>query len=75
MVVDSTFSQNCVGVHFWNLDEYLGPDTLIPTLVDPSWIHTHLSLKTISVGTDRKKVWATINLVKVRSANTAVDKY
>ncbi|KAI5998319.1 hypothetical protein EDC04DRAFT_2909460 [Pisolithus marmoratus] len=57
---------NSVGVHLWELDEYINMDTLLPALIDPTWIQNHVALKTVSVGPNHEKVWATIDLAKAR---------
>ncbi|KAL4065622.1 hypothetical protein V8B97DRAFT_1919642 [Scleroderma yunnanense] len=54
-----------VGMWLWELEEYVGLDTLLPTLVDPAWILNHISLKMVHIGINCKKVWATVDLVKV----------
>ncbi|KAG0694715.1 hypothetical protein DFH29DRAFT_1006099 [Suillus ampliporus] len=53
-----------VGVHLWELEEYQGPDTQLPRLIDLDCIHGHLARTTVSIGADGVKVWATIDLAK-----------
>jgi hypothetical protein len=54
-----------VDVRLWELGEYLGCDTQIPSLIDLDWIHSQLAMATVAIGTSRQKVWATIDLAKV----------
>ncbi|KIK81093.1 hypothetical protein PAXRUDRAFT_35984 [Paxillus rubicundulus Ve08.2h10] len=44
--------------------EYTTEDTQLPMLISPAWIHGHLALKTVSIGANRVKAWATIDLAK-----------
>ena len=37
----------------------------MPGLIDPAWIKGHLALTTVSIGCDKTKVWATVDLAKV----------
>ncbi|KAG1826357.1 hypothetical protein EV424DRAFT_1345673 [Suillus variegatus] len=53
-----------LSVHLWELEEYQGSDTQIPTIIDLDCIHGHLARTTVSIGADQVKVWATINLAK-----------
>ncbi|KAL4078647.1 hypothetical protein V8B97DRAFT_2021036 [Scleroderma yunnanense] len=56
---------NLVGVWLWELEGYIGPDTLLLTLIDPQWIYSQILLKTVSVGVHCKKVWAIVELVNM----------
>ena len=60
----NTLSQS-VHVRLWELGEYQRPETGIPGLIDPCWIKGQLALTTISIGRDKAKVWATVDLAKV----------
>lgn len=53
-----------LGVHLWELGEYQMHESSLPALVDLDWIANLLALTTVSIGEDRKKVWATIDLAK-----------
>ena len=60
----NTLSPN-VHVRLWELGEYQSPETGVPSLVDPAWVKGQLARSTISIGHDKAKVWATIDLAKV----------
>lgn len=53
-----------MSVRLWELEEYWGTETQLPGLIDLDWIHGHLARTIVSVGPDRVKVWATIDLAK-----------
>jgi hypothetical protein len=55
-----------VNVRLWELGEYQGQETTLPHLIDPGWIKGYLARTTVSIGQDRLKVWATVDLAKVR---------
>ena len=56
-----------VGVRLWELGEYQGVNVhTLPALIDPDWIKGQLALTTVSIGENRAKVWATVDLAKVR---------
>jgi hypothetical protein len=55
-----------VSVRLWKLEEYEGLDTQLPSLIDLQCIHGHLACTVVSIGEYQEKVWATINLAKVR---------
>ncbi|KAG1780388.1 hypothetical protein EV702DRAFT_1043207 [Suillus placidus] len=52
-------------VHLWVLGEYNDHDTQLPLLIDPDWIVGQLGMTTVSLGDNRMKVWALIEIVKV----------
>ena len=62
-----------VNVRLWELAEYIGPEAGVPHLVDPAWIKGQLALTTVSIGRDKTKVWATVDLAKVRHLDTIRD--
>ena len=45
----------------------------LPSLIDPCWINSQLALTTVSIGQNKMKVWATIDLAKVRDSNMVGD--
>ncbi|KAI6025524.1 hypothetical protein EDC04DRAFT_2899728 [Pisolithus marmoratus] len=47
---------NSVGVRLWELNEYINVDTLLPALIDPTWIQNYIALKTVSVGPNHEKI-------------------
>ena len=55
-----------VGVYLQELGEHRVPDTLFPGLINPEWIAGQLVLTMVSIGQNRVKVWATVELAKVR---------
>ncbi|KAL4063577.1 hypothetical protein V8B97DRAFT_1920440 [Scleroderma yunnanense] len=57
-------SGTVVGMWLWELEEYIGPDTALPSLIDLAWILNHITLKSVSIGSNCKKVWVTVDLVK-----------
>jgi hypothetical protein len=61
-----------VGVCLWELGEYRVPDTHFPALINPEWIAGQLALTTVSIGQDRAKVWATVELAKVRGTQLLI---
>lgn len=61
-----------MNVRLWELGEYLGPEGQLPTLIDPDWIQGHLALTMVTLGRDKTKVWATVDLEKVR-ISTLID--
>lgn len=58
-------SGRTVGVRLWELGEFHGNETRLPPLIDLDWIHSPLALTTVSIGPERQKVWATVDLAKV----------
>jgi len=68
----NTLSQS-VNVRLWELGEYRSPETGAPGLIDPAWIKGQLALTTVSIGRERAKVWATIDLAKVWYLGTIHD--
>jgi len=54
-----------VGVCLWELREHQVPDTIFPGLINPEWIVGQLAPTMVSIGQDRVKVWATVELAKV----------
>jgi hypothetical protein len=67
-----TLSQS-VQVRLWELGEYLGPETGFPSLIDPVWIKGQLVLTTVTLGRERVKAWATVDLAKVCYFETICD--
>ena len=57
----------------WDLGEYRDSDTDFPAFVDPDWIKGHIAMTTVSIGESRTKVWATVDLAKVRVLHIASD--
>jgi len=45
----------------------------LPAFIDPDWIKGQLAMATVSVGQNKTKVWATIDLAKVRTFYIASD--
>jgi hypothetical protein len=66
-------SSCAVNVQLWELGEYRNHDTSLPSLIDPCWINSQLALTTVSIGQNKMKVWATIDLAKVRDSNIVGD--
>jgi hypothetical protein len=58
---------------FEDLEEYLGPKAQMPALINPAWIKGHLAQTTVSIGCDKVKVWATVDLAKVCLLDTNSD--
>jgi hypothetical protein len=56
-------------VHLWVLGEYYDRDTQLPLLIDPDWIVGQLGMTTVSLGDNRIKVWASIEISKVRDTH------
>jgi hypothetical protein len=54
-----------VNVHLWELGEYRDYDVYYPALIDPDWINGQLAFTTVSIGENRAKVWASVDLAKV----------
>ncbi|KAG1790943.1 uncharacterized protein HD556DRAFT_1445718 [Suillus plorans] len=63
-----------VSVQLWTLGEYLEDEVQLPRLIDPDWINGQLAMTTVSVSVEKTKVWATINLAKVRQRLLEQDK-
>jgi hypothetical protein len=55
-----------VNVHLWELAEYQDQDAGLPAFIDPEWIKGQVAMTTVSIGENRTKVWATVDLAKVR---------
>lgn len=47
------------------MEEYLHPEAGVPSLIDLAWIQGQLALTTVSIGCDKVKVWAMVDLAKV----------
>ncbi|KAG2351109.1 hypothetical protein BDR07DRAFT_1502581, partial [Suillus spraguei] len=62
-----------VSVRLWTLGEYLEDEVQLPHLIDPDWINGQLAM-TVFIGVEKTKVWATINLAKVRQMLFEQDK-
>jgi len=62
-----------VNVHLWDLGEYQERHADFPLFIDPDWIKGHLAMTTVSIGRNRTKVWATVDLAKVRILHMASD--
>jgi hypothetical protein len=62
-----------VNVRLWDIEEYQECGGTFPPFVDPEWITGQLAMTTISIGKDKTKVWATIDLLKVRVLHTTAD--
>jgi len=58
-----------INVRLWEIEEYEVHNADFPALIDPEWIQGQLALTTVSIGHSKTKVWATINLAKVRTSN------
>ena len=54
-----------VNVCLWDLGEYQDQAVGFPGLIDLDWIKGQLVMTTVSIGQNRTKVWATIDLAKV----------
>jgi hypothetical protein len=54
-----------VNVHLWELGQYISQDSHLPQLIDLNWLQSLLGMAVVSVGEERRKVWATIDLSKV----------
>lgn len=63
-----------MSVRLWTLGEYLEDEVQLPRLIDPDWINGQLAMTTVSVSVEKTKVWATINLAKVRQRLLEQDK-
>jgi len=59
-----------IHVRLWELGEYLGHNPELPGIIDPAWIKGQLALTTVSIGQDKVKVWATVDLAKVQHLDT-----
>jgi hypothetical protein len=66
-------SSRAVDVQLWELGEFRNHDASLPSLIDPCWINSQLALTTVSIGQNKTKVWATIDLAKVRDSNMVGD--
>ncbi|KAG1723042.1 hypothetical protein EDB19DRAFT_1916289 [Suillus lakei] len=53
-----------VDVRLWELGEYQNHDTQLPELINPDWIVGQLAMTTVSIGENKIKAWASINLSK-----------
>jgi hypothetical protein len=62
-----------VNVCLWDLGEYQDDDAAFPAFINPDWIKGHLAMSTVSIGQSRIKVWATIDLAKVRILGMTSD--
>jgi hypothetical protein len=69
----SPVSSRSVNVQLWALGEYQNHAASLPSLIDPCWINSQLALTTVSIGQNRTKVWATIDLAKVCNSNMVGD--
>lgn len=56
---------SAVNINLWEMKEYVGEDTQLLMLVRLTWISAQLILKTVSISSERTKVWVTIELAKV----------
>ena len=54
-----------VHVRLWELGEYQSPGSGVAGLINPAWIKGQLALSTVSIGCNKAKVWATVDLAKV----------
>jgi hypothetical protein len=61
----SKIPSQSVNVRLWKLGEYLSPETGVPSLIDPAWIKGQLALTTVSIGCNKMKLWAIVDLAKV----------
>lgn len=64
-----------VQVRLWELGEYRSPETGPSSLIDPEWIKGQVALTIVSIGQDKLKLWATVDLAKVRHIGTSCDKH
>lgn len=55
-----------VNVRLWDLGEYQGQDAGLPAFIDLDWFKGQVAITTVSIGQSRTKVWATVDLTKVR---------
>jgi hypothetical protein len=55
-----------VNVCLWELGEYQDHDAQLLHLIHPRWINGQLARTMVSIGSTRTKVWATVDLAKVR---------
>ncbi|KAG1718461.1 hypothetical protein EDB19DRAFT_1920545 [Suillus lakei] len=53
-----------VDVRLWELGEYQNRNTQLPELINPDWIVGQLAMTTVSIGENKIKAWASINLSK-----------
>jgi len=60
-----------VNVCLWDLGEYQEQHADFPTFINPDWIKGHLVITMVSIGQNRTKLWATVDLVKVHILHTA----
>jgi hypothetical protein len=56
-----------VNIQLWDLGEYHSCDSQLPPLINLDWIQGQLAMTMVSIGPERHKVWATIDLAKVRA--------
>lgn len=61
---DQFFHSASIKVQLWKLGEYRN-ETQLPYLIDPDWIISQLGMSVVSIGRERTKVWATVDLAKV----------
>ena len=54
-----------INVCLWDLGEYQDQAVGFSGLIDPDWIKEQLAMTMISIGQNRTKVWAKIDLAKV----------
>jgi len=47
------------------MGEYLHPEAGVPSLINLAWIQGQLALTIVSIGHDKVKAWATVDLAKV----------
>jgi hypothetical protein len=62
-----------VDVRLWDLGEFQERDAGLPFFVNPEWIIGQLAMTTVSIGQSKTKVWATIDLSKVRILRAATS--
>ena len=62
-----------VHVRLWELGEYQSPRSGVVDIINPVWIKGQLALSTVSIGCNKAKVWATVDLAKVRCMDVIHD--
>lgn len=74
-VIRVDVSSTIVNVYLWKLEEYQNYNISYLTLIDSNWINRQLALTTVSIGENKSKVWATVDLAKVSTLYITCNKY